>query len=72
MTPQQIWVNDLIGRFEERAEAVKKSGMPPLEGEMRRQWIKQKEYDYMDFAMLGDATGTLEEGILLIRVDLND
>ena len=72
MNAQQLWVDALIERFEERANAVKKSGMPPLEGEMRRQWIKQKEYDYMDYAMLGDATGILEDGILRLRIDLND
>jgi hypothetical protein len=28
------------------------------------------QLDFQDFAMLGDATGTLEEGFLVLRVDL--
>ena len=28
------------------------------------------ELDYMDFAILGDAAGTLEDGVLTLRIDL--
>jgi hypothetical protein len=28
------------------------------------------QLDYQDFAMLGDATGALEDGVLVLRVDL--
>jgi hypothetical protein len=28
------------------------------------------QVDYMDYAMLGDAEGSLEDGILTLRVDL--
>jgi hypothetical protein len=31
---------------------------------------EQMELDYMDFAILGDAEGTIEDGILTLRVDL--
>jgi hypothetical protein len=31
---------------------------------------EQMELDYMDFAILGDAEGTVENGILTLTVDL--
>ena len=60
----------MIERFRERARAVRQRGVPPVEGPERRQFIEQAQLDYQDFAMLGDATATLEEGILTLRVDL--
>jgi HSP20 family molecular chaperone IbpA len=32
--------------------------------------MDQARTDYMDYAMIGDATATLENGILTLRVDL--
>ncbi len=32
--------------------------------------LRQMQLDFQDFAMLGDATGSLEEGILTLRIDL--
>jgi hypothetical protein len=32
--------------------------------------MTQMRLDFQDFAMLGDATGSLEDGILTFRVDL--
>lgn len=32
--------------------------------------MEQAQTDYMDFAMIGDAEGSLQEGILVLRVDL--
>ena len=57
-------------RFAERAKAVKASGMPPLEGDMRRQWIKQKEADFQDFLLIADCDITFENGILNMSLDL--
>ncbi|MCL4433461.1 MAG: hypothetical protein M1399_01620 [Actinobacteria bacterium] len=62
--------DDMTARFKERAGAVKRRGIPPVEGPERQQFIEQARLDYMDFAMLGDATATLEDGILTLRVDL--
>ncbi|MCL5947782.1 MAG: hypothetical protein M1420_01260 [Actinobacteria bacterium] len=62
--------DDMTARFRERADAVKRRGIPPVEGPERQQFIEQARLDYMDFAMLGDATATLEDGILTLRVDL--
>ena len=33
---------EMANRFRERAQAIEKYGMPPLEGEMRRKWVRQK------------------------------
>lgn len=62
--------NAIVERFRERAEAVKKRGMPPVEGPERERFIEQARVDYADFAMLGDATASLDDGILTFRVDL--
>ena len=63
-------VDAMIERFRNRARAVKNRGMPPVEGAERRRIMQQMQLDFQDFAMLGDATGTIEEGILVLRVDL--
>ncbi|HXX91684.1 MAG TPA: hypothetical protein VEI83_15815 [Acidimicrobiales bacterium] len=57
-------------RFRERAAAVRRRGVPPIEGAERRRFIEQAQDDYMDFAMLGDAEATLADGILTLRIDL--
>ncbi len=63
-------VDAMIARFRERARSVKSRGMPPVEGAERRRIIQQMQLDFQDFAMLGDATGTIEDGFLVLRVDL--
>lgn len=59
-----------MARFRERAAAVRRRGMPPVEGAERRRIIEQMELDYLDFAMLGDADAQLAEGILTLTIDL--
>ena len=63
-------VDAMIARFRDRAKAVKSRGMPPVEGPERRRIMEQMQLDFQDFAMLGDATGTIEDGVLVLRVDL--
>jgi hypothetical protein len=63
-------VNAMLQRFRERADAVKDRPLPPVAGAERQQFIEQAERDYMDYAMLGDAAATLEDGFLVLRVDL--
>jgi hypothetical protein len=60
----------MVARFRQRAEAVRTRGLPPVEGPERQRFRQQAQQDYMDFAMLGDAEATLEDGILTLRVDL--
>jgi hypothetical protein len=63
-------VNALIQRFQDRAKAVRSRGVPPVEGPERKRFVEQMQVDYMDFAMLADAEGSLEDGVLVLRVDL--
>ncbi len=60
----------MIERFRRRAEAVRQRGLPPVEGPERQRFREQAQLDYMDFAMLGDATAALEGGILTLTLDL--
>lgn len=60
----------MVTRFRDRAAAVRDRGLPPVEGPERRRFMEQAQIDYMDFAMLGDAEASLEDGVLTLRVDL--
>lgn len=60
----------MIQRFQERAAAVRRRGIPPVEGPERQRIMEQMQLDYMDFAMLGDAEAALEDGIVTLRIDL--
>lgn len=62
---------DMIERFRERAKAVRNRGIPPVEGPERKAFIDRAKIDYMDYAMLGDATADLTDGILTLRIDLS-
>ena len=63
-------VDAMIERFRDRARAVRSRGLPPLEGAERRRFVEQMQLDYMDFAMLGDASGELVDGVLTLTLDL--
>ncbi len=67
---EELDVQAMIERFRDRAKAVRSRGVPPVEGPDRTRFIEQSKADYMDYAMLGDAQGSLEDGILTLRVDL--
>ena len=60
----------MVERFRARAEAVRSRGLPPIEGPDRERFKEQARADFMDFAMLGDAEPSLEDGILTLRIDL--
>ena len=62
--------NDMVLRFRERAEAVRKRGLPPVEGPERQMFMDAAKLDFQDYAMLGDAVATLEDGILRLEIDL--
>ncbi|HEY8544100.1 MAG TPA: hypothetical protein VIL36_03600 [Acidimicrobiales bacterium] len=63
-------VEAMIGRFRDRAQAVRNRPLPPVAGEERMRFIRQAELDYQDFAIIGDAEGSIEDGVLVLRVDL--
>ncbi len=68
--PAELDIDAMIARFRERAAAVRRRGLPPVEGAERKMILDQMKLDYQDFAMLGDAAGSIEDGILTLRVDL--
>ena len=63
-------VDAMIQRFQDRAHAVRNRTLPPVAGEERMRFIRQAEVDFQDFAIIGDAEATLEDGVLVLRVDL--
>ncbi|MDQ3468663.1 MAG: hypothetical protein M3487_02645 [Actinomycetota bacterium] len=63
-------VEEMLARFRDRAAAVKRRPLPPVAGEERQQFLQQAQADFQDFAIVGDAEGTIEDGILVLRVDL--
>jgi hypothetical protein len=67
---ESLDVDAMIKRFHDRAVAVKNRPLPPVAGAERQRFIEQAQVDYMDFAIIGDAAGTVEDGILTLRVDL--
>lgn len=67
---EELDVDAMIKRFKARADAVRGRTLPPVGGEERRRFIAQAEADYMDYAMIGDAEASLEDGVLTLRIDL--
>ncbi|MGI8709387.1 MAG: hypothetical protein ACR2LA_00090 [Acidimicrobiales bacterium] len=63
-------VDAMLQRFRDRATAVRKRNLPPVAGDERTRLIAQAQTDFQDFAIVGDAEATLEDGILTLRVDL--
>lgn len=60
----------MLERFRERSASVKRRQLPPIGGEERALFLRQAQNDFQDFAMIGDATATLEDGVLVLRIDL--
>ena len=67
---ESLDVDAMVERFRERAAAVKHRPMPPVEGIKRQDFIRQAETDFMDFAIISDAKGSIEDGILTLTIDL--
>jgi hypothetical protein len=66
----ELDVAAMLERFRERAAAVKDRPLPPVAGPERQRFIEQAELDFQDFAIVGDASWTFEDGILRLEVDL--
>jgi len=62
--------DDMIARFKKRALAVKQRPLPPVGGDERQQFLNQAKTDFQDYAMIGDATASLDGGVLTLTVDL--
>ncbi len=63
-------VDAMLQRFRDRADAVKKRQLPPVGGEERQLFIKQAQVDFQDYAIIGDCQAKVEDGFLVLRVDL--
>ena len=64
----ELDVDAMITRFKERAKAVKERPLPPVAGDERRNFIEQAQRDFMDFAIIGDASWDLTHGVLTFPV----
>jgi hypothetical protein len=60
----------MIQRFRDRAHAVKNRPLPPIAGDERTRFVEQAQNDFQDFALIGDSTAELVDGILTFTVDL--
>jgi|TARA_B100001079_G_scaffold46817_1_gene38091 hypothetical protein len=67
----ELDLDAMLARFRERAEAVRSRNMPPIGGEERQRFLDQAQADFMDFAIIGDANASIEDGVLTLRVDLS-
>lgn len=66
----ELDLDAMLQRFRDRAAAVKKRPLPPVAGEERQLFIENAQRDFQDFAIIGDAQATIEDGVLVLRVDL--
>ena len=64
-------VDALLVRFQERAAAVRERGIPPLEGDARRQFIAAAGQDHLDYALIGSASWEVEGDDLVLRIPLS-
>jgi len=62
--------DELLTRFRDRAAAARDRALPPVTGEGRKELMRQRETDYTDFAMIGAAEWAVEEGFLVLRIDM--
>ncbi|MFV0308657.1 MAG: hypothetical protein ACK5OX_13035 [Desertimonas sp.] len=63
-------VDQMLARFRDRAAAVKRRPLPPVAGTERTAFIQQAQADFQDFAIIGDAAASLDDGVLTLRIDL--
>jgi hypothetical protein len=60
----------MLQRFRDRAAAVRRRQLPPVGGDGRKKFIDQAQLDFQDFAIIGDAVASVEDGVLVLRIDL--
>jgi hypothetical protein len=67
---EELDVEAMIQRFRDRAEAVRDRPLPPVAGPERQRFVEQAQFDFQDYAMLGDATWEFDDGVLTLKIDL--
>ena len=70
MPEPTIDVDAMLQRFRDRARAVKQRNLPPVAGPDRTKFIQQAEADFQDYALIADAEGSFDDGVLVLRIDL--
>ena len=70
MADEGLDVDAMLARFRDRAAAVRNRPLPPIAGEERAAFIRQAQLDFQDFAIVGDAQASMDDGVLVLRVDL--
>jgi hypothetical protein len=63
-------VDAMLDRFRRRAAAVQERPLPPVAGAERQRFVEQARIDFQDYAMIGDARWSFEDGILTLEIDL--
>lgn len=63
-------MEEFLKRFTTRAQAVRDRGVPPLEGEARKQFIESAEKDYLDYSLIASASWSVEDGVLLLKIPI--
>ena len=66
----ELDIESMIRRFRDRAAAVRQRPLPPVAGPERQQFLAQAQLDFQDYAMIGDAEAAVEDGVLVLRIDL--
>jgi hypothetical protein len=67
---ESLDIDAMLKRFQDRAHAVRSRPLPPVAGEERTRFIEQAQIDFQDFAMVGDAVASIDDGVLTLRIDL--
>jgi len=67
---ESLDVDAMLTRFRDRAHAVRNRPLPPVAGEERSRFIEQAQVDFQDFAIIGDAQASMDDGVLVLRIDL--
>lgn len=67
----ELDVDAMVRRFRDRAEAVRDRPLPPVAGAERKKFVAQAETDYLDYALVGNATWEVEDNHLVLRIPLS-
>ena len=68
---EELDVDAMLGRFRDRAAAVRDRPLPPVAGPERAKFVDQAQLDFQDYAIVGDASWEFVDGVLVLRIDLN-
>lgn len=66
----ELDLDAMVGRFKERAASVRKRTLPPVAGDERAKFVQQAQMDFQDFALIADAVPSVEDGVVVLRIDL--